>query len=235
MRGSILLVEDEAELCTTLGVRLKGEGYEVDVASDGAEGFEKATTLTFDLIILDAMLPYRSGFDVCRDIRQAGLATPIMLLTVRNSTIDKVLGLKLGADDYVTKPFAAVELIARIEVLLRRVPVRVGPGVHRFGSLCIDTRRAEVTRDGNPVPLTLREFQLLCYMVERAGTTIPRAELLRSVWGYDASTLTRTVDFHVAKLRQKLEANSKDPSLIATVTGVGYKFVGSGNKESPAH
>jgi two-component system alkaline phosphatase synthesis response regulator PhoP len=231
MKGSILLVEDEAELCTTLGVRLRGEGYEVDVAADGAEGFEKATTLTFDLIILDVMLPYRSGTDLCRDIRQAGLATPILLLTVRSSTIDKVLGLKLGADDYVTKPFAAVELIARIEVLLRRVPVRVGPGVHRFGSICVDTRRTEVTRDGKVVPLTLREFQLLCYLVERAGTIVPRAELLRSVWGYDASTMTRTVDFHIAKLRQKLETDSKDPELIATITGVGYKFIGSTTKE----
>jgi two-component system alkaline phosphatase synthesis response regulator PhoP len=230
MKGNILLVEDEAELCTTLSVRLRGEGYVVDVAADGAEGYEKATTHSFDLIILDVMLPYRNGFDICRDIRQEGLATPILLLTVRNETLDKVLGLKLGADDYVTKPFEAAELVARIEVILRRVPIRVGPGIHRFGSICVDTRRTEVTRDGKPVPLTVREFQLLCYLVERAGSTVPRAELLRSVWGYDAATLTRTVDFHVARLRQKLETDSKDPELIATIMGVGYKFIGLNNK-----
>lgn len=227
MKGTILLVEDEAELCTTLGVRLRGEGYEVEVASDGVEGYDKAIAHSFDLIILDVMLPYRNGFDICRDIRQAGLATPILLLTVRNDTIDKVVGLKLGADDYITKPFATAELVARIEVLLRRVPLKVGPGVHRFGSICIDTRRTEVTREGQPIALTMREFQLLCYLVERAGSTVPRAELLRSVWGYDASTLTRTVDFHIARLRQKLTPNSGDAELISTVSGVGYKFVGS--------
>jgi two-component system alkaline phosphatase synthesis response regulator PhoP len=226
MKGNILLVEDEAELCTTLGIRLRGEGYVVEIAGDGAEGFEKATSRSFDLIILDVMLPYRNGFDICRDIRQEGITTPILLLTVRNDKFDKVLGFKLGANDYVTKPFAAVELVTRIEVLLRRVPIRVGPGIHRFGSICVDTRRTEVTRDGKVVPLTVREFQLLSYLVERAGTTVPRAELLRSVWGYDARTMTRTVDFHVARLRQKLEADSRDPELIATVTGVGYRFIG---------
>jgi DNA-binding response OmpR family regulator len=181
------------------------------------------------LIILDVMLPYRNGFDVCRDIRQAGLATPILLLTVRNETVDKVLGLKLGADDYVTKPFVTAELVARIEVLLRRVPIRTGQAVHRFGSICVDVRRTEVMRDGKPVPLTAREFQLLRYFVEHAGTTISRAELLRSVWGYDSAALTRTVDFHVASLRQKLETSSRHPELIITVTGVGYKFMGSRN------
>lgn len=235
MIANILLVEDEQELRTTLGVRLRGEGYVVDTAADGAEGFEKATTIPFDLIILDVMLPHRNGFDVCRDIRQAGLATPIMLLTVRSEIVDKVIGLKLGADDYVTKPFATAELVARIEVLLRRVPIRTGHSVHQFGSICVDIRRTEVTRDGKPVPLTAREFQLLRYLVERAGSTIPRSELLRSVWGYDAATLTRTVDFHVASLRQKLETNSRHPELIITVTGVGYKFVGSNDNSTAGH
>jgi DNA-binding response OmpR family regulator len=222
-----LLVEDEQALRATLSVRLQGEGYVVDTAADGVEGFEKATTKPFDLIILDIMLPYRSGLDVCRDIRQAGLATPILFLSARHQTTDKVIGLKLGADDYVTKPFKAAELIARVEALLRRVPIRSGHGVHQFGSIRVDVRRAEVTRDEKPVYLSAREFQLLRYFIERAGSTIPRVELLRSVWGYDSNTMTRTVDMHVASLREKLEENARHPELILTVAGVGYKFVGS--------
>jgi two-component system alkaline phosphatase synthesis response regulator PhoP len=224
MNESILIVEDEAALRTTLSDRLRGEGYVVDTAIDGHEAFEKVTNLPFDLVILDLMLPSRSGLDVCRDIRRAGMATPILILTARNETIDKVVGLKLGADDYVTKPFEAAELIARIEALLRRVPIHTGQGIHKFGSIRVDVKRAEVTRDGKPVYLTDREFQLLRYFLERAGTTVPRKELLQSVWGYDADTLTRTVDTHVASLRQKLEENPKRPELIVTISGVGYKF-----------
>jgi two-component system alkaline phosphatase synthesis response regulator PhoP len=225
MNESILLVEDEAALRATLSDRLRGEGYMVETATDGHEAFEKAANQPFDLVILDLMLPVRSGLDVCRDIRQAGMATPILILTARNQTIDKVVGLKLGADDYVTKPFESAELIARIEVLLRRVPIQTGQGVHEFGTIHVDVKRSEVTRDGKPVYLTGREFQLLRYFIERAGTTIPRRELLQSVWGYEADTLTRTVDTHVASLRQKLEENPKRPELIVTVAGVGYKFV----------
>lgn len=227
MRENILLVEDEQALRSTLSVRLRGEGFVVDTAADGVEGFEKATTQPFDLIILDIMLPYRSGLDVCRDLRQAGLATPILFLSARHQTTDKVIGLKLGADDYVTKPFKAAELIARIEALLRRVPIRSGHGVHQFGAIRVDIRRAEVTRNEKPVYLSAREFQLLRYFIERAGSTIPRVELLRSVWGYDTNTLTRTVDMHVASLREKLEENPRHPELIITVAGVGYKFVGA--------
>lgn len=227
MRESILLVEDEQALRSTLSVRLRGEGYVVDTAADGVEGFEKATTQPFDLIIMDIMLPYRSGLDICRDLRQAGFATPILFLTARHQTTDKVIGLKLGADDYVTKPFKAAELIARIEALLRRVPIRLGRGVHQFGSIRVDIRRAEVTRNEKPVYLSAREFQLLRYFIERAGSTIPRDELLRSVWGYNTNTLTRTVDMHVASLREKLEENPRHPELIITVAGVGYKFVGT--------
>jgi two-component system, OmpR family, alkaline phosphatase synthesis response regulator PhoP len=227
MNEKILLVEDEQALRSTLSVRLRGEGYVVDTAGDGLEGFEKATTQPFDLIILDVMLPVRSGLDLCRDIRQAGLATPIMFLSARHQTYDKVVGLKLGADDYVTKPFKAIELIARIEALMRRVPVRSGQGVHQFGSIRVDLRRAEVTRDDKPLYLSAREFQLLRYFIERAGSTIPRAELLRSVWGYESGTLTRTVDMHVASLRDKLEENPRHPVLMVTVPGVGYKFMGS--------
>jgi two-component system alkaline phosphatase synthesis response regulator PhoP len=227
MNESILLVEDEQALRSTLSVRLRGEGYVVDTACDGVEGFEKATTQPFDLIILDIMLPHRSGLDVCRDVRQAGFATPILFLTARHQTSDKVIALKLGGDDYVTKPFKAAELLARIEVLLRRVPIRTGQGIHQFGPIRVDLRRAEVTRDDKPLYLSAREFQLLRYLIERAGNTVPRGELLRSVWGYDSGTLTRTVDMHVASLRDKLEENPRHPVLIVTAPGVGYKFTGS--------
>jgi two-component system alkaline phosphatase synthesis response regulator PhoP len=230
MNESILLVEDEQALRTTLSDRLRGEGYVVETAADGQEGFDKASNLPYDLIVLDLMLPRRSGLDVCRDIRQAGMATPILILTVRNETVDKVVGLKMGADDYVTKPFEAAELLARIEVLLRRVPIHAGQGLYEFGSIRVDARRAEVTRNGKPVYLTAREFQLLRYFIERVGSTVPRAELLQSVWGYDADTFTRTVDTHVGSLRQKLEENPKRPELILTVSGVGYKFVGLNGK-----
>ncbi len=227
MNESILIVEDQQALRTTLSDRLRAEGYVVDTAEDGEEGANKAMSLPFDLIILDVMLPFRNGFDVCRDIRQAGMATPILFLSVKDQTEDKVIGLKLGGDDYVTKPFKAAELLARVEVLLRRVPIHAGTGVYNFGSVRVDLRRGQVTRDGESVYISGREFQLLRYLVEKAGTTIPRAELLRSVWGYDEGMFTRTVDVHIASLRQKLELDSKRPELIITVPGVGYKFVGS--------
>jgi two-component system alkaline phosphatase synthesis response regulator PhoP len=230
MNESILLVEDEQALRTALEARLRGEGYVVDTAKDGDEGLQKATDLPFDLIILDVMLPYRNGFDVCRGVRQLGLATPILILTVRDQTVDKVVGLNLGADDYMTKPFESAELIARIQALLRRVPIRTGQGVHQFGSIRVDVRRTEVTRDGKQIYLTAREFQLLCYLIERTGSTVPRTELLRSLWGYDAGAFTRTVDTHVASLRQKLEDHPARPELILTVPGVGYKFLGVSQK-----
>lgn len=226
MNESILLVEDEKALRTTLRDRLCSEGYVVETAADGNDGYDKACNYSFDLIILDVMLPRRSGLDVCRDLRAAGMATPILILTVRNETIDKVVGLKLGADDYVTKPFEAAELLARIEVLLRRVPIRPGVGVFQFGAIRVDIRDGQVTRHGKPVYLTAREFQLLRYLIERAGSTVPRDELLRSVWGYEADTFTRTVDTHVATLRQKLEESPKKPELIISVSGVGYRFTG---------
>jgi two-component system alkaline phosphatase synthesis response regulator PhoP len=227
MNESILIVEDEQALRTTLSDRLRAEGYVVDTAEDGQEGANKAMSLPFDLIILDVMLPFRNGFDVCRDIRQAGMATPILFLSVKDQTEDKVIGLKLGGDDYVTKPFKAAELLARVEVLLRRVPIHAGTGVYHFGSIRVDLRRGQVTREDQSVYISGREFQLLRYLVEKAGTTIPRTELLRSVWGYDEGMFTRTVDVHIASLRQKLELDSKRPELIITVPGVGYKFVGS--------
>jgi two-component system, OmpR family, alkaline phosphatase synthesis response regulator PhoP len=224
MNESILLVEDEPALLTTLSDRLRSEGYVVDTAADGQEGFDKASNLPFDLIILDVMLPRRSGLDVCRDIRTAGMATPILILTVRNETVDKVVGLKLGADDYVTKPFEASELMARVEALLRRVPIHAGQGLYEFRSIRVDVRRGQVTRDGKPVYLTAREFQLLRYLIERVGVSVSRDELLRSVWGYSTDSFTRTVDTHIVSLRQKLEENPKRPEFIFTVSGLGYRF-----------
>jgi DNA-binding response OmpR family regulator len=224
MKENILLVEDEEGLRMTLSDRLRSEGYVVDLACDGQEGLEKANTLSFDLIILDIMLPHRSGLDVCRDLRNGGLDTPILMLTARNLTIDKVLGLKFGADDYVTKPFDSLELIARVEALLRRAPVRSNPSIYEMGGIRMDVRGTEVTRDGEPVALSAREFQLLRYFMEHPGETVSRTDLLRSVWGYEDGAYTRTVDVHVASLRQKVEKDPKRPELIQTVMGMGYKL-----------
>lgn len=226
MTANILLVEDEEALRMTLGDRLNSEGYAVDYAFDGEEGLRKATHLPFDLIILDVMLPRKSGFDVCRDVRQAGVITPILMLTARGQTVDKVLGLKLGADDYLTKPFEMIELTARVEALLRRAPARAPEQqkVYHVGPLEIDVRGTTVSRDGKPVRLSAREFQLLRYLVERQGATLSRDQILKDVWGYNEDTFTRTVDVHVASLRQKLEKDPKQPELILTVQGLGYKL-----------
>jgi len=228
MNENILIVEDEEALRSTLRVRLRSEGYAVETASGGVEGFHKATSKSFDLIILDILLPDRNGWDVCREIRQAGLATPILFLTARTHTIDKIAGLKLGADDYVTKPFEAAELMARIQVLLRRrIPAQAGQDLHRFGPILVDLQRGEVTREGKTVHLATREFQLLRYLIERSGTAVSREELLAAVWG--PTSMSRAVKTHIASLREKLEADPKCPELILTVEGVGYKFAGSRN------
>jgi two-component system alkaline phosphatase synthesis response regulator PhoP len=224
MNESILIIEDEEALRTTLGDRLRREGYRVEESADGQDGFEKASQLPFDLIILDLMLPHRRGLDICRDLRQMGLATPVLVLSARSETLDKVLGLRLGADDYVTKPFESAELLARIEALLRRLPTRTSKGVFQYRSLRVDLRRGEVTRDNQPVYLSAREFQLLRYLIERAGEVVPRSDILRTVWGYDSGTFTRTVDVHISSLRQKLEGDTKHPELILTISGVGYQF-----------
>ena len=226
MNQRILIIEDEEALLMTLADRLRAEGYQVECSANGNEGFERATSDAFDLVMLDLMLPGRNGLDICRDIRQAGLITPILMLTARGQTLDKVLGLKLGADDYVTKPFEMAELIARVEALLRRAPSHplAGGSVHRIADLRVDLRGTEVTRQGKQVNLSAREFQLLRYFLEHPGSTLSRDELLREVWGYSAETFTRTVDVHVASLRHKLERDPKHPELILTVSGLGYKF-----------
>jgi len=226
MPANVLLVEDEIALRMTMGDRLRNEGYVVDCAANGDEGFEKATALPFDLILLDVLLPCRNGFVVCHDIREAGLITPILMLTALGQTADKVRGLKIGADDYVTKPFEMQELMARVEALLRRAPSRsLMPGVlQRFGSVGVDLRGTEVTRDGGAVNLSAREFQLLRYFLEHPGKTLTREELLTQVWGYSQGTFTRTVDVHVASLRQKLEPEPQQPRFFLTVQGIGYKF-----------
>jgi len=225
MGQRILLVEDEPGLVLTLTDRLTTEGYQVETAFDAPTALARASQESFDLILLDVMLPGGSGFDVCRDLRQRGLKLPIIILTARGQVIDKVLGLKIGADDYITKPFESLELLARIEVQLRR---RVSPELSRdrylFGNVQVDFRRAEVHRDNEIVELSAKEFKLLRYLIEHRGAALSRNELLDEVWGYDSAVTTRTVDVHIAGLRQKLEANQRHPQFILTIHGVGYKF-----------
>ncbi len=224
MDEKILVVEDDEVIRMALADRLQSEGYKVDFAKDGEEGLRKATQDSFDLVLLDIMLPRKNGFDVCRDIRMAGVVVPILMLTARGQTIDKVLGLKIGADDYLTKPFDAMELLARIEALLRRAKSVSTGGVHEFGPLQVDLRGTSVKRDGKIVPLSAREFQLLRFFIEHRGVTLSRDLLLKEVWSYSTEAFTRTVDVHVASLRQKIEENPKRPALIQTVPGFGYKF-----------
>ncbi len=222
----ILLVEDEAGLIITLTDRLQGEGFEVKTATDGEIGLALALSENFDLILLDVMLPKKNGLDVCRDLRQKGISTPILMLTAKGEILDKVLGLKLGADDYLTKPFEVIELLARIEALLRRSPQTFQNSAEsfRFGEVTIDFKRAEVIKENNPIELSAMEFKLLQFLIENRGMVHSRDELLDEVWGYDAMPSTRTVDVHVAWLRQKLETNPKHPKFIQTVHGFGYKF-----------
>jgi two-component system alkaline phosphatase synthesis response regulator PhoP len=224
--SKILIIEDEAGLITTLGDRLRKHGYLVTAAGDGETGLKIALREPVDLILLDLMLPGRSGLAVCEKLRKAGSTTPILMLTARRQTKDKVTGLKAGGDDYLTKPFQMAELLARVEALLRRAAkaADTAQARHQFGSVTIDTRSTEVTRDGHAVPMSAKEFQLLRYFVEHPNVTLSREELLREVWGYGERPPTRTVDVHVAWLRQKLERDIKNPQFILTVVGFGYKF-----------
>jgi two-component system alkaline phosphatase synthesis response regulator PhoP len=228
-RRRILLVEDEPSLVLTLSDRLNSEGYEVETAGDGATALDRALGASFDLILLDVMLPGgMDGFDVCRELRQRGVQVPVLMLTARSQVVDRVVGLKLGADDYVAKPFETIELLARIEALLRRAraPMADAAGTYAFGSVRIDFRRAEVTRDGEPVALSAMEYKLLVYFIRNRGAVLSRDEMLDKVWGYDAMPTTRTVDVHVASLRQKLEKHPARPEHILTVHRLGYRFAG---------
>ncbi len=234
MGRRILLVEDEPSLVLTLSDRLVSEGYEVETAGDGEEGLSKALEGSFDLILLDVMLPGIDGFEVCRELRARSVQIPIVMLTARGQVVDRVVGLKLGADDYVTKPFEMIELLARMEALFRRAraPVTLAAGAgaaagtHVFGDVRVDFRSGEVFRGGAPVALSAMELKLLTYFIQNRGALVTRDELLDKVWGYDAMPTTRTVDVHVAALRQKLEENPSRPQHILTVHRRGYRFAG---------
>jgi two-component system alkaline phosphatase synthesis response regulator PhoP len=226
----LLLVEDEPGLVMTLTDRLIAEGYDVESVTDAPTALSTASSGTFDAILLDVMLPGGNGLDICRTLRQRGVQTPILMLTAKGQLTDRVVGLKLGADDYLVKPFEMAELLARVEALLRRSAAAASAATFtgeafRFGDIAIDFRKAEVTKGAQPVELSAREFKLLKYFIEHRGAALSRDELLNEVWGYNAMPSTRTVDVHVAWLRQKLEDNPRHPQYITTVHGLGYKFV----------
>ncbi len=227
--GKILLVEDEPGLVMTICDRLEEERYEVEVAVDGELGYEKALSSSHDLIILDLMLPKKGGLDICRDLRQKGVQTPILMLTAKGQVIDKVLGLKLGADDYMQKPFEMMELLARVEVQLRkknRQEEKHEAGEYAFANVTMDFKKMLIKKGEEEISLSAKEFQLLKFLVENEGGILTRDQLLNEVWGYDALPSTRTVDVHIAWFRQKLEEDSRYPKHILTVHGFGYKFMG---------
>ncbi len=225
--AKVLIVEDDQAMAVALRDGFEYEGYSVAVARDGASGLEMASQKEVDLIVLDVMLPRVSGLDVCKQLRAEGNDIPIILLTARGQEIDKVLGLKLGADDYVTKPFSFMELAARVEAVLRRATRKVEKiEIYQLGDLMLDFKKCEASRDGEEIELSPREYKLLKYFIEHQGEVITRDQLLDAVWGYDSFPLTRTVDTHIAKLRQKIEDDPGNPHHIVTVHRAGYKFVG---------
>jgi two-component system, OmpR family, alkaline phosphatase synthesis response regulator PhoP len=218
----VLIVEDNPDLAYGLRNNLEIEGYEVEVAADGARGLERARAARPDLVILDLMLPELDGFRVLRALRAEELAMPVLILTARGEEADKVRGLKLGADDYVTKPFGLLELLARVETLLRRTQAR--PDVARFGEVAIDRSTRGVTRAGAAVELAPKEYELLLALFDRDGAVVSRLDLMRRVWGYSDAVVTRTIDTHVAELRRKLEKDPAKPLHILTVRKVGYRL-----------
>ena len=226
MNSRILVIEDEPGLAETVSDLLQGEGHFVDTARDGEAGLARAMAGRFDLIMLDVMLPKMMGFDVCRELRQNGVDSAILMLTARTQVTDRVVGLKLGADDYVTKPFDPAELLARVEALLRRVrknthiPVRS----FRFGDVEIDFERAEARKAGHPLAMAAKELQLLRYLVDHRERVVPRDEIMQKVWEYNSEVSSRTIDVHIAWLRQKLEDNPQQPRHIQTIRGKGYRF-----------
>lgn len=227
MMKRILVIDDEPQMLLGLRDNLELDGYEVVTATDGEEGLQQAVSARPDLVILDLMLPRRSGLDICRELRQQANATPIIMLTARSQETDKVLGLELGADDYLTKPFSISELLARIRAVLRRASgAGSAPDFGRIGEIEVNFRTHQARRGDERVLLTSREFDLLRYFVARQGEVVTRDQILADVWGYEEATTTRTIDNFVAKLRQKIERSPHQPEHLLTVHGIGYKFVG---------
>ena len=223
----ILIVEDEPAMVQGLRDNFEYEGYEVISAADGMDGLNRAIADQPDLVVLDVMMPKMSGLDVCKQLKARKPSMPIIMLTARGQEIDKVVGLELGADDYVTKPFSIRELMARVKAVLRRAsPQAATAEVYRFSDVEVNVRSNEVLRDGQPVELSSKEFALLAYFVAHPAETLSRDRLLDAVWGYENYPTTRTVDAHIVHLRQKLEPNPEEPRFILTVHGSGYKFVG---------
>ena len=223
----ILIVEDEPAMVAGLRDNFEYEGYDVISAADGAEGLDRALADEPDLVVLDVMMPRMSGLDVCKQLKAKRPAIPIIMLTARGQEIDKVVGLELGADDYVTKPFSIRELMARVKAVLRRVSPQAGAAeVYRFSDVEVNIRSNEVRRAGTLVDLSAKEFALLAYFVSHPAETLSRNRLLDAVWGYENYPNTRTVDTHIVHLRQKVEPNPEEPRFILTVHGSGYKFVG---------
>ncbi|HVH04939.1 MAG TPA: response regulator transcription factor [Myxococcota bacterium] len=228
----VLIVEDDPAMAMALRDGFAFEGHQVLHAADGAEGLALATQAAVDLVILDVMLPKLDGLEVCRQLRAAGREVPVIMLTARSQESDKVEGLRLGADDYVTKPFSFVELLARADAVLRRARRSGEPELQRFGDVAVDFRRLTATCGGVPLELSPREFAILACLCARRGDVVTREQLLQVVWGYETLPLTRTVDMHIAKLRRKIEPDPAEPSLIVTVHGVGYRLVPEGGRGS---
>jgi two-component system alkaline phosphatase synthesis response regulator PhoP len=222
----ILVVEDEPGIALGLEDDLKMEGYEVEVMGDGAEAARRARQAAFDLILLDVMLPGKDGFEVCRELRRAGLRTPILMLTARTQEAEKVLGFELGADDYVTKPFGTRELRARIKALLRRASGEPAAATYRFGEVEVDFERGELRRNGQALELTPIEFKLLALFVRERGRVMSRDRLLAGAWGPDTYASDRIVDNHIANLRRKIEPDPANPIYLRNLRGLGYRFDG---------
>ena len=226
MSFRILLIEDEPGLVLTLSDLLTGEGYALETASDGESGLARASAGLFDLVILDIMLPRKTGFDVCRELRQKGIDSAVLMLTAKTQVADRVVGLKLGADDYLTKPFDPAELLARVQALLRRVQKedRIPVRTFAFDGIEADFERPLVTRHGDTVNLAAKEMQLFHFLVDHRERVVTREEILQKVWKYNSEVASRTNDDHIAWLRQKLEENPQHPKHIHTIRGKGYRF-----------
>ena len=224
--AKVLIIEDEPNMVLGLKDSCEYEGYEVAVARDGKEGLEKASTEKVDIILLDVMLPLMSGLDVCRTLRNRGIETPILMLTARGQEMDKVIGLEVGADDYVTKPFSIKELLARIRAHLRRAAKEVVPiESFTFGDVELNFKKYAARKGGTALDLSAREFEILHYLIRHRGEIVTRDQLLDEVWGYDSTPVTRTVDNHIARLRQKIEQDPSEPKHIITVHRLGYRFI----------